>query len=56
MKDFIVTVELHFSVQAANKEKAEERAQKVVDTIEVKHRPATWLGDVEIGEMNVEED
>ena len=56
MKDFTVTVELMFSVQAGTEEKAQERAQEVVDTLEVKHPPAKWLGDVEIGEPEVEED
>ena len=55
MKDYSVTVEMSFSVEAANEEKAQERAQEVVESIEVKHKPAKWLGDVEIGDPGVEE-
>lgn len=54
MKDFTVTIELTFSVTAPNEDKAQERAQQVAETITV-HSVKSWLGDVEIGEPNVEE-
>ena len=55
MKDYSVTVEITFSVTAANEEKAQERAQVAAQTISMTHAPFTWLGRMEIGKPNVEE-
>ena len=55
MKEYSVTVELTFSISARNEERAQERAQEVVDSITVGNA-AKWLGDVEFGDPDVTED
>ena len=57
MKDYSVSVTVTFSIQAANEKKAQERAQAVLETLEVKHKKVSWFdGDIDIQEPEVEEE
>ena len=46
MAEFTLTVTLTFPMTARNREKAEERADEVAESI--KWLTAKWLGDIEI--------
>ena len=57
MKDYSVSVTITFSIQATSQEKAEERTQAVLETLEVKHKKVSWFdGDIDIQEPEVEEE
>ena len=53
-KNYSVSVELTFSIEAPDDEKAAERAEQVKESITV-GKTAKWLGDIEFGEPEVEE-
>ena len=54
MKDYSVTIQVSFSIEARNEEHALERAQEVADSMKPTH--FSWLGDdFEIDEPNVQE-
>ena len=59
MNSFGVTVELTFSIEAGSEAKAQELAERIADSIsgaisQLKTPP--WLGVIEVGECQVEED